>query len=118
MRSAVAWFSASTSHSSRSAHTRRAPCSLTREHRLFFLDGALLADAPCWDAELDDTVAPPIERFASVATRVPSRFFTMDVAQRTDGAWMIVELGDAQVAGLPERMDAAAFYAALEDRNL
>jgi hypothetical protein len=26
---------------------------------------------------------------------------------------MIVELGDAQVAGLPERMDATAFYAAL-----
>ncbi len=32
---------------------------------------------------------------------------------RVDGSWMIVELGDAQVAGLPERLDATAFYAAL-----
>jgi hypothetical protein len=29
---------------------------------------------------------------------------------------MIVELGDAQVAGLPERMDVGAFYAALSRR--
>jgi len=40
----------------------------------------------------------------------------MDVAQHIDGSWMIVELGDAQVAGLPERMDVAAFYAALSRR--
>jgi hypothetical protein len=40
----------------------------------------------------------------------------MDVAQRVDGSWMIVELGDAQVAGLPERMDVAAFYAVLNRR--
>lgn len=86
---------------------------LTREHRLFFLDGALLADAPYWDAPIDETAELPIEHFRNVAARVPSRFFTMDVAQRIDGSWMIVELGDAQVAGLPERMDATTFYAAL-----
>ena len=86
---------------------------LTREHRLFFLDGALLADAPYWDAPIDETAELPIEHFTRIAARVPSRFFTMDVAQRIDGSWMIVELGDAQVAGLPERLDATAFYAAL-----
>lgn len=86
---------------------------LTREHRLFFLDGALLADAPYWDAPIDETADLPIEHFTRIAVRVPSRFFTMDVAQRIDGGWMIVELGDAQVAGLPERMDMSAFYAAL-----
>jgi hypothetical protein len=89
---------------------------LTREHRLFFLDGALLADAPYWDAPLDERAELPIEHFKNVAARVPSRFFTMDVAQRLDGGWMIVELGDAQVAGLPERLDVAAFYAALGRR--
>lgn len=86
---------------------------LTREHRLFFLDGALLADAPYCDAPIDETAELPIDHFRNVAARVPSRFFTMDVAQRTNGSWMIVELGDAQVAGLPERMDVTAFYAAL-----
>jgi ATP-grasp domain, R2K clade family 3 len=89
---------------------------LTREHRLFFLDGALLADAPYWDAAVDETAELPIEHFTRVAARVPSRFFTMDVAQRVDGSWMIVELGDAQVAGLPEHIDVASFYAALSRR--
>jgi hypothetical protein len=86
---------------------------LTREHRLFFLDGTLLADAPYWDAPIDEIAKLPAEHFKRVAARVPSRFFTMDVAQRIDGSWMIVELGDAQVAGLPGRLDVAAFYAAL-----
>ena len=89
---------------------------LTHEHRLFFLDGTLLADAPYWEADIDDIISPPIEHFGQVAARVPSRFFTMDVAQHIDGRWMIVELGDAQVAGLPERMDVATFYAALGHR--
>ena len=48
--------------------------------------------------------------------RVRNRFFTMDVANRVDGGWMIVELGDAQVAGLPERADVGAFYRALAQR--
>jgi hypothetical protein len=47
---------------------------------------------------------------------VQSRFFTMDVARRLDGAWMIIELGDGQVAGLPEQADAGAFYRALAQR--
>jgi ATP-grasp domain-containing protein len=70
----------------------------------------LLAGAPYWEADIEDTIQPPIDHFRRVAVRVPSRFFTMDVAQRTDGAWTIVELGDAQVAGLPERMDVTALY--------
>ena len=89
---------------------------LTREHRLFFLDSTLLADALYWDAPIDETAELPIDHFTRVAARVPSRFFTMDVAQCIDGSWMIVELGDAQVAGLPERMEAATFYATLSRR--
>jgi hypothetical protein len=59
---------------------------------------------------------PAPETFRAVATTINSRFFTMDVAQRQDdGAWQIVELGDAQVAGLPERLDVAAFYEGLRD---
>jgi|GEM_PF-5234006 len=36
-------------------------------------------------------------RFQAIARHAQSRFFTMDVAQRLDGDWMIVELGDGQV---------------------
>jgi hypothetical protein len=88
---------------------------LTKEFRLFFLDGQLVFSTPYWEgADYLDSV-PPVERFAAVAGGVRSRFFTMDVAQRRDGDWLIVELGDAQVAGLPEHADVDEFYKALRD---
>ena len=35
----------------------------------------------------------------------------MDVAQRADNdEWIVVELGDAQVSGLPRDSDATEFY--------
>lgn len=52
--------------------------------------------------------APPVGLFSRVGERVRSRFFAMDVAKRLDGEWIVVELGDAQVAGLPDRTDAEA----------
>lgn len=51
--------------------------------------------------------------------RVKSNFFTMDLAQLPEtlgGGWIIVELGDGQVAGLPEHVDAKVFYEALRRR--
>ncbi|MBC8102560.1 MAG: ATP-grasp domain-containing protein, partial [Cytophagales bacterium] len=62
---------------------------------------------------------PPSLRFAGVARQVRSRFFTMDVAQQdADGEWLIVEIGDGQVSGLPEGMDRAAFYDAIRERRI
>ena len=57
-----------------------------------------------------------MELFAEIAAAVRSRFFTMDVARRVDGDWMIVELGDGQVSGLPNEQDARVFYQFLAGR--
>lgn len=86
---------------------------LTKEYRLFFLDGKRLLAAPYWEAATYDALLPPDDLFQETAQHVQSRFFTMDVARRLDGAWMIVELGDGQVAGLPEQAGADAFYHSL-----
>ena len=89
---------------------------LTKEYRLFYLDGKLLLAAPYWE-QGDYTDEPlPNESFSQVAEKVQSRFFTMDVARRNNGEYMVVELGDAQVAGLPERVAPIAFYAAMYSR--
>ena len=53
----------------------------------------------------DDRVIPlPV---AIAASRIPSSFFTVDVARNRSGVWRIVELGDGQVSDLvgwtPER---------------
>ncbi|HZS77694.1 MAG TPA: ATP-grasp domain-containing protein [Ktedonobacteraceae bacterium] len=84
---------------------------LTTEYRLFYLDGKLIASAPYWDEDdYKEADKPPVKRFNEIAKHVQSRFFTMDVAQRKDGNWMIMELGDGQVAGLPERVNVRKFY--------
>ena len=87
---------------------------LTKEYRLFFLHGVLIARLRYWDIEgYTETDMPPSDLFVDIAKQVRSNFFTMDIAQRTDGEWMIIELGDAQVAGLPKNADVDAFYRAL-----
>jgi hypothetical protein len=87
---------------------------LTKEFRLFFLDGKLMHTTRYWEEGDYEDVYPPVDLFSHIAQNVQSRFFTMDVAKRRDeDEWMIVELGDAQVAGLPEYADAEDFYRAL-----
>jgi len=93
-------------------HTRSG-MPLTEEYRTFWLDGVPIDWAPCWDEGDGRDLRPPIERFSGVAAAVRSRFFTMDLARRRDGEWMIVEVGDGQVSGLPRESDADRFYEAL-----
>jgi hypothetical protein len=34
----------------------------------------------------------------------------MDIAKTKNGEWIIIELGDGQVAGLPDKVDKLQFY--------
>jgi len=86
---------------------------LTQEFRLWFVDGIRFASSQYWDEGTYTSTVPPDNLFSEVAQNVQSRFFTMDVAQKCDGTWIIVELGDGQVAGLPETVNVAAFYQTL-----
>jgi len=85
---------------------------LTEEYRLFCWDGAPFFQSRYW-GEAD--YAGELPSFAELSGRVRSRFFTMDVARREDGDWIVMELGDAQVAGLPEGSSATDFYRALRE---
>src|SRR5579859_730475 len=86
---------------------------LTQEYRLFFLDGQVIFSAQYWEEGDYNTTRPPLDTFIALGQKVQSRFFSMDVAMTGDGRWMVVELGDGQVAGLPARADVEAFYKAL-----
>jgi len=94
----------------------RSGMPLAREHRVFYLDGQPLYTVRYWDEGDYAGVEPPPDLFGDVVAAVRSRFFTMDVARQRDGRWIIVELGDGQVAGLPDSADVRAFYTALRDR--
>jgi hypothetical protein len=91
---------------------------LAREVRLFVLDGVVIGAYPYWPEGADGHDSPPLALFTNLSHSIRSRFFTMDVARRTDGEWIIVELGDGQVAGLPEGADPHAFYQALVSQGM
>lgn len=86
---------------------------LTKEFRVFVLDGSPFFVSEYWEEGDYENLSVPLDQFRSIMQSVQSRFFTMDVAQKRDGQWMITELGDAQVAGLPEKANPRTFYKAL-----
>ncbi len=86
---------------------------LTEEYRIFWMDARPVFWSPYWEDGQYAGISPPLELFAETAAAVRSRFFSMDVAQRIDGPWLIVELGDGQVSGLPRNDDARVFYEAI-----
>lgn len=89
---------------------------LTKEYRLFFAQQQLVAAYQYWDeGEYGDT-QPELDPFVELAKSIESPFFTMDVAQKETGEWIIMELGDGQVSGLPDHADRGAFYHALASR--
>jgi len=87
---------------------------LTKEFRVFVKNGEVISVFKYWDEGDYENIEPEIEPFEDIIKQVKSRFFTMDIAKKKDGDWIIVELGDGQVAGLPDNADKAAFYAQLK----
>ncbi|QSF44363.1 ATP-grasp domain-containing protein [Paenibacillus tianjinensis] len=61
---------------------------------------------------------PELTPFRDIARTITSRFFTMDIAKTAEGRWIIVELGDGGVSGLPVQMDVRAFYEKLMNANI
>lgn len=87
----------------------RAP--VNEEYRLFYVDGKRLLAAQHFDPSAYTAGAPfDPAAFDEAAARIPSPFFAMDVARTVDGGWIVIELGDGQVAGLPDSVDPVEFY--------
>lgn len=84
----------------------------SNEWRMFFLNKKLLicnqnSDNPIKVLSPSQEV---IDIFVKLAQNIESNFFTMDIAEKEDGSWMILELGDGQVSGLPIMGDSIGFY--------
>jgi hypothetical protein len=94
----------------------RSGMPLTQEYRLFVLDGEPIHSSIYWEEGDYQETQPEITPFRGVLSQVKSRFFTLDIARQRDGDWLIIELGDGQVAGLPERVEIKAFYQAIRDK--
>jgi hypothetical protein len=88
---------------------------LTKEFRLFVLNGQIIHWFNYWEEGNYGDLVPPLEQFANLAKTAQSRFFTMDIAQAENDEWLVVELGDGQVAGLPENTSVESFYKSLSE---
>jgi hypothetical protein len=78
------------------------------ERRYFVLDGKAFSAT--------DEPVPVPDLVNQIAGRIPSRFFSVDVIRREDGALRIVEIGDGQVSDLVG-WSAPAFAAMWADRR-
>jgi hypothetical protein len=84
---------------------------LKQEYRLFFLKGQLLGCYDYWDeGEYSADEHPPLDIFKDIAKNIESNFFSMDIAKTKNCEWIIIELGDGQVSGLPDKVDRLQFY--------
>ena len=52
----------------------------------------------------------------SIASKIKSNFVTIDLARKTDGSLIIMEMGDGQVSGL-QQIDAYEFYRAFQNQG-
>jgi hypothetical protein len=78
--------------------------------RLFFLNGKIRKIFNYRDEGNYNNSQPDQEKFEFIGKSIKSNFFTMAIAKRNDGDWIIMESGDGQVSGLPDNSDKIYFY--------
>jgi hypothetical protein len=83
---------------------------LTEEYRLFFCNKKLVGIFDYWEEGEYKLSKPDTTEFEDIAKGVESKFFSMDIARQKNGELIIIELGDGQVAGLPDKTDRSEFY--------
>jgi hypothetical protein len=80
------------------------------EYRMFFWRGELIASTPSFRSP------SPLEslgQWSEIARRLKNPFISMDVARQLDGSWLIIEVGDGGVSGLPLSIEPKTFYSEL-----
>ncbi len=97
---------------------------ISEEYRFFVLDGQVVDAGFYWSshtADLPRVYDPykevPAEFINTVISKVSKkiRFWVFDVARKTDGDWIVVELNDGQQSGLSD-IDPGRFYQTLKQR--
>lgn len=92
----------------------RSGMPLKEEYRLFFCNKKLVGIYDYWEEGEYKLSKPDTTEFEEIAKHVESNFFSMDIARQKNGELIIIELGDGQVAGLPDKTDRSEFYKHLQ----
>lgn len=97
-------------------------CPIADEHRVFVLDGEVVARGAYWPAE-DCTTPPtpsaeiPAAFLRDAVSRVNGclRWYALDVARAAAGGWIVIEVNDGQRSGL-SGVPALELYRAMAER--
>ncbi|SFF45844.1 hypothetical protein SAMN04487969_14228 [Paenibacillus algorifonticola] len=100
------------------SHHPQSGAPLSKEFRIFFLEGKPLITLEYWDEGVYGENKPELTPFIEIAKKINSHFFTMDIAKVENGSWVILELGDGQVSGLPNNADLIRFYNNIKLSNI
>lgn len=96
-------------------HHSKSQMPLTKEFRIFFANKQVVFISNYWEEGDYADEKPDSEEFIAIAQTIESIFFTIDIAQKKNGDWLIMELGDGQVTGLPDSTDKNEFYEKLKE---
>ncbi|MCL2461734.1 MAG: ATP-grasp domain-containing protein [Defluviitaleaceae bacterium] len=80
----------------------------TNEYRAFFMNGQLLSLCRNSNQPSSSTFVPL--DFVSKFSWLKSNYYTVDMAELTDGTWTVIETGDGQVSGLSPNQCIHNYY--------
>ena len=83
----------------------------TNEFRVFYINHKVAAIYRNSNQQ-EDTTEPPKE-LINKYTNLKSSFYTIDYAELEAGEWKIIEAGDGEVSGIPDKQDKEEFFARL-----
>lgn len=83
------------------------------EVRVFACQRRILAVMPYWAEASEANIEVPRATLDALVARIGDSFVTLDLACTRSGDWIVMEIGDGQVSGLPRPADAESLYAAL-----
>ncbi len=83
---------------------------LTKEYRIFVLNKKPISIFKYWDEGEYSSEVIPVDGYREIIDNINSNFFTIDIAKQKKGGWIIIEVGDGQVSGLPDNANIKEFY--------
>ena len=84
---------------------------ISKEVRVFVFNKRAFCYVDYWQGK-ETVIEKEIEQLLSYCGNIESNFYTIDFAEKENGGWIIMEIGDGQVSGLQD-YSADCFYESL-----
>jgi hypothetical protein len=82
---------------------------ISNEIRLFIYNYKVVCTIGYWNGNNMNEYPKFVDDIIEKLKNIKSNFFTVDIAKKSNGEWIVMELGDGQVSGLQE-YDTKSFY--------